>query len=123
MRASRGAILKIRVVPRARTNALTMESPGTLRARLTAPPVDGAANRALIELLARELGLKRADFELLQGERGRDKLVAVHGWTAADLEGRCALLGAVHVDKAGRRGYRALTKFRRQYAYLRVPLR
>jgi uncharacterized protein len=100
----RHPVLRVRVLPRARTNALALDPSGTLRARLTAPPVEGAANRALLELLARELGLKRADFALVHGAHGRDKLVEVLGCTAEDLAVRLARLGTVDVDKAGRRG-------------------
>lgn len=97
-------MLEVRVVPRARANALTREANGTLRARLTAPPVEGAANRALIDLLAKELGLKRADLEVAHGARGRDKRVAVHGCSAADLALRVARLAGPDVDNAERRG-------------------
>lgn len=82
------------MVPRARTDVLTREASGTLRARLTAPPVDGAANRALIDLLARELGLKRGDLEVVSGARGRQKLVAVHGCSEAALAVRLAALAS-----------------------------
>jgi uncharacterized protein (TIGR00251 family) len=75
-------VIRVRVIPRARANALTVDAAGTLRARLTAPPVEGAANRALLDLLARELGLKRGDLTLVRGERGRDKLVTVQGSSA-----------------------------------------
>jgi uncharacterized protein (TIGR00251 family) len=97
-------VLRVRVIPRARTNALTCEAGGTLRARLTAPPVEGAANRALIELMARRLGVKRGDLEVVQGERGRDKLVAIHGLSAAEVRLRVQVLGTPDVDNAERRG-------------------
>ena len=97
-------MLEIRVVPRARTNALLREANGTLRARLTAPPVEGAANRALIELLAKELGLKRGDLEVVHGTRGRDKRVAVLGCSAAELAIRVARVAPADVDNAERRG-------------------
>lgn len=96
--------LEVRVVPRARANKLSRDPDGTLRARLTAPPVDGAANRALIELLAKELGVKRADLEVVHGSKGRDKRIAVHGCTAGDLAGRVARLMGADVDNAERRG-------------------
>lgn len=88
------AVLRVRVVPRARTNALTVEPSGTLRVRLTAPPVEGAANRALLALLARELGLRRADLEILRGDHGREKLIAVRGSSAVALAARLARLEA-----------------------------
>lgn len=94
-------VLRVRVVPRARTNALASDGAGGLRARLTAPPVEGAANRALIALVARELGVKRGDLELVRGERGRDKLVAVHGLPEAEVSAR---VRALDVDNAERRG-------------------
>ena len=97
-------VLRVRVVPRARTNALTRDESGSLRARVTAPPVEGAANRAVVELLARELGLKRGDLEVVQGARGRDKLVAVRGCSEAELDLRLRRLGAGDVDKPGRGG-------------------
>lgn len=83
---------------------MTRDPSGLLRARLTAPPVDGAANRALVDLLARVLGVKRGDVEVVHGERGRDKRVLVHGCSPADLAARLAALAASEVDKAGSRG-------------------
>ena len=96
--------LRIRVVPRARANVLTRDAAGTLRARLTAPPVDGAANRALIDLLARALGVKRRDLEVVQGAHNREKVVAVSGCSEAALALRVQALGASDVDKAERHG-------------------
>lgn len=97
-------ILEVRVVPRARTNALTRDAEGHLRARITAPPVDGAANRALIDLLASALGVRRGDLEVVHGEHGRNKRVAVHGCSEDDLRSRVQSLPPADVDKAGRRG-------------------
>ena len=87
-------VLRVRVIPRARTNALASDGTGGLRARLTAPPVEGAANRALIDLVARALRVKRADVELVKGERGRDKLVAVRGLSADEVARRVGALEA-----------------------------
>jgi len=50
-----------------------------IRLRLTAPPVDGAANEALIRFLAASLNVPRAAVELVSGRTGRTKLVAVTG--------------------------------------------
>jgi uncharacterized protein YggU (UPF0235/DUF167 family) len=52
---------------------------GILRARVTAPPVEGAANAALVRLIADELGVPRRDVRIVSGETGRTKLVAVDG--------------------------------------------
>jgi uncharacterized protein len=50
-----------------------------IRLRLTAPPVDGAANEALIRFLAASLNVPRSAVELVSGRTGRNKLVAVAG--------------------------------------------
>ncbi len=97
-------VLQVRVVPRARANALTRDGAGALRARLTAPPVDGAANRALLELMARHLGVKRGDLEVVHGVRGRDKRIAVHGLSEAEVQARLDALTPSDVDNAERRG-------------------
>ncbi len=97
-------ILRVRVVPRAARARLAVEQDGRVRAHLTAPPVDGAANRALIALLAKELDVPKRDVAITRGERGREKLVAVSGRTAAEI---ARLLGApagIAVDKPNGRG-------------------
>lgn len=62
-----------------------------LRVRLTAPPVEGAANRALVEFLARRLGVRRSQVRIVSGEASRDKVVAVEGLGAEEVQAR--LLG------------------------------
>jgi uncharacterized protein YggU (UPF0235/DUF167 family) len=56
---------------------------GTLRARVGAPAVDGAANQALIRLLADELGVPKRDVRIVAGASSRTKLVVVDGIDAA----------------------------------------
>jgi uncharacterized protein YggU (UPF0235/DUF167 family) len=88
MNATLHAYVRVRVVPRAARAALARDASGVVRVHLTAPPVDGAANRALIALLAARLDLPKRALEIARGERGRDKLVRVHGCTAAELASR-----------------------------------
>lgn len=52
---------------------------------LTAAPVDGAANEALRKLLAKTLGVPKTAVVIVRGERGRSKLIRVHGLGASDL--------------------------------------
>ena len=52
---------------------------GVLRVRVTAPPIEGAANQALLRLLADELGVARRDVRLVAGAAGRQKLVVIDG--------------------------------------------
>lgn len=82
--------LPIRVTPRARREALKVES-GQLRAWLRAAPVDGAANAALLGLLADRLKLPRRDISIVRGETTRDKYIAIAGQTSATLAQRIRL--------------------------------
>ncbi len=76
--ADGAARLAIRVVPRADRNALDgVTEAGALRVRLTAPPIEGAANAALIAFLADSIGVPKRDITLMRGERGRDKSVTI----------------------------------------------
>ncbi len=93
------ASLQVRVVPRASRTTLTHGQAGGLRAYLTAPPVDGAANRALVALLAAKLHLPKRSFDIVRGERGRNKVVAVHGCNQAELDRRVRAALGCPVDK------------------------
>ncbi len=73
-----GAALAIRVTPRASRNEIAeVLSDGTIRVRLTAPPVEGQANRALIKFLSKVLDVPASHIEIVAGENGRDKLVSI----------------------------------------------
>jgi uncharacterized protein (TIGR00251 family) len=52
---------------------------GVYQVRLTSPPVEGAANSALVKLLAKELGVARGKVKVVAGERSRQKVVEVSG--------------------------------------------
>ena len=84
------ALLQIRVTPRARRNALGGMEGGVLAVRLAAPPVEGAANDALIEFLAASLRLPRRDIRIVSGGHSRRKRVAIAGMTPAQVR---AILG------------------------------
>jgi hypothetical protein len=88
--ALEGAILSIRVTPHARREALAVAG-GQLRAWLRAAPVDGAANAALIALLADRLNLPRRDIAILRGVTSRQKQVAIAGQTSETLRQRLRL--------------------------------
>ena len=80
-------ILTVRVTPRAARNAIAADA-SRLLIRLTAPPVDGAANEALLALLAARLRLPRRALTIERGAASREKLVAVHGLSAAECWAR-----------------------------------
>jgi len=64
------------------------ERAGGLVVRLTAPPVEGAANVALARVLARRLRVAPSSVSLARGASGRDKLLLISGLSAADVRGR-----------------------------------
>lgn len=78
-----GALLELVVQPRASRTRAVGEHDGRLKIQLAAPPVDGEANAALVEFLAGELRVRKADVRILRGEAGRRKTVRVEGVTAA----------------------------------------
>ena len=85
-----GATLTVRVMPRAARTSFTSISDGQLLVRVTAAPVDSAANDALVELLAKSLRLPRRSIRILSGERSRTKRLEFAGCRAADLDARLA---------------------------------
>jgi uncharacterized protein len=70
-----GTLLRVRVSPRASRTQIEGVRDGVLQVRLNAPPVDGAANKALRELLAKTLRCPKGSIEIIRGERSRDKIV------------------------------------------------
>lgn len=63
-----------------------------LKARLTAPPVDGAANEALVALLAERLGIPKRQVVIVRGATSRQKVVEVVGLSPADVRQRLAYM-------------------------------
>ena len=78
-----GVSLAIKLQPRASANEIGEPLGNELRVKVTAPPVDAAANEALIRLLAEQLDCPRGRIELLRGHTSRHKVVKLHGLTAA----------------------------------------
>jgi hypothetical protein len=75
-----GAALAIRVTPRSRKNTIDrILNDGTIKVKLTAPPVQAKANKALVKFLAEILDIKQSDIEIIAGEKGRNKLVTIYG--------------------------------------------
>ncbi|MCB2187749.1 MAG: YggU family protein [Deltaproteobacteria bacterium] len=89
--AEGGLSFPVRVIPRASRNQIAGLEEGALKVRLTAPPVEGAANQALVKFLAKSLGLSRAQVRLVAGEKSRHKRLWVEGLSAAELTRRLGL--------------------------------
>lgn len=79
--------ISVRVIPRSSRNSLEWDK-GSMQARLTAPPVDGAANAALVALLSKQLNLPRRSIEIVRGATGKQKLIEITGLTLEEVEQR-----------------------------------
>jgi hypothetical protein len=81
-----GVELAILVQPRASRTRVVGEHDGLLKVQLAAPPVEGEANAALVEFLAKALGVPRRQVALVSGDASRRKRVAVQGVDASLVE-------------------------------------
>ncbi|SRR6266511_4920826 len=79
-----GALVSLKVQPRASINEIGEPLGGELRIRIAAPPVDSAANDALVRFLAEQLGCPRNQVQLIRGQTSRHKVVQLQGISAAD---------------------------------------
>ena len=80
-----GVTFAVRVLPRSSRNEIVGEAEGVLKIKLTAPPVEGAANKALIEFLSGKFKVAKSRISIVTGQSGRSKVVAVEGITKEDL--------------------------------------
>jgi uncharacterized protein (TIGR00251 family) len=80
--------IPVRLQPRASSNAVTGERNGAVAIRITAPPVDGKANAALVRLVAGRLGIAKSRVSIVRGETGRDKLLEIEGLSGADASAK-----------------------------------
>jgi len=69
--------ITIKVIPRSKKNRVVEAGEGRFRVYLTAPPVEGKANKALIECLADHFGVKRRQVRIVLGQKNREKVVEV----------------------------------------------
>lgn len=70
-------VYKIKVIPNSSVNQIVERTADSMRVKLTAPPVDGKANRALIEFLSEELGIPKSRITILYGQTNRTKIVEI----------------------------------------------
>jgi len=81
-------IIPVRVVPRAKRNEIVGVEGGVLKVRITAPPVRGKANEALVEFLAQALGVRKRQMEIVRGQRARSKTIRVRGLSEKEARKR-----------------------------------
>ena len=87
-RTSAGIVFTVRVLPRSSHPGIAGLQEGALKVRIAAPPVDGKANEACLQLIAEVLGIKKGQVTLLAGHTSRNKTVAVAGISPERLQ-RC----------------------------------
>ncbi|MGC1456081.1 MAG: DUF167 domain-containing protein [Nitrospirota bacterium] len=78
--------LSIRIQPRASKNEIVAMANGGLKIRLTAPPVDGAANEALVKFLADTLSIPKSNVEIISGHTAREKIVRISGISDTEVK-------------------------------------
>ena len=82
---SGGALLRVKLQPRASKNEIGEPLGDELKIKVTAPPVDDAANDALVALLAGRLDCARNRIEIIRGHKSRHKVLKLHGFSAEDV--------------------------------------
>ncbi|HUF46741.1 MAG TPA: DUF167 family protein [Vicinamibacterales bacterium] len=87
-----GARFDVRVVPRGARTAIEGLRDGSLLVRVTAPPVEGAANDAVVAVVAAALGVARRDLHVVAGATSRRKTLEVAGLDEVTLSGRLTAL-------------------------------
>jgi uncharacterized protein len=83
-----GARIEVRLRPRGHADELLGLVGGVLQAKVSAPPVDGKANKALCRLVAKRAGVAPSRVSVVRGEKSRDKVLLVEGVDEATLMGR-----------------------------------
>jgi len=80
--------LRVRLTPRAARPKVELLDDGSLAVRVSAPPVDGQANAALVKAVAKALGLAPSRVALVRGERSREKTLRIAGLDAGEIRAR-----------------------------------
>ncbi len=85
--AKHGAAITVKVTPRAKkTEVAGVMDDGTIKIRLAAPPVDGAANEALIEFLSKALRVPARHIDIIAGQTSERKLISLVGISPAEVD-------------------------------------
>jgi len=85
MADSVGTVIKVKVIPRSSRTEILGKENDIYRMKLTDPPVEGKANKAVIELLAEKLGVPKREIEIVSGKTGRLKTIRIRGLTAGEV--------------------------------------
>ncbi len=80
-----GTLLAVKLQPRASKNEIGEPLGDELKIKVTAPPVDAAANESLVKFLAEKLDCSRGRVELIRGHTSRHKTIKLHGFKPEDI--------------------------------------
>ncbi len=80
-----GVSIKVHVAPRASANKVAGAHDGALKIALTAPPVEGAANKALVDFISKTLGVPRSRVSIVSGQTSRNKVLRVEGISVEEV--------------------------------------
>jgi len=96
--STEGVTFAVKVHPRAKKDAISAEISDALKVSLTAPPVDGKANEACIEFLAKVLKVPRSSVTIASGQRNRRKVIRVMGLSAEEVRKRLGESGNIYIQ-------------------------
>ncbi|OYD17339.1 hypothetical protein CH333_01130 [candidate division WOR-3 bacterium JGI_Cruoil_03_44_89] len=69
--------ITVRVIPRARKRDIKKQPDGSYKIKVLSPPIDGRANSEVIDVIAKEYGVKRSKVKIISGEKRREKVVEI----------------------------------------------
>jgi uncharacterized protein len=83
-----GSMLRVRVNPKSSKNEILGWKDDELQIKLTAPPIDGAANSALIKFISNWIGIRKSDIKLISGEKSRNKCLYIDNLDLEEIKKR-----------------------------------
>jgi uncharacterized protein (TIGR00251 family) len=81
-----GVILSVHVIPKSKKEGLAGQHGDSIKLKVNAPPVEGAANKAVVKFLAKLFGVPKSSIEIIRGETGREKQVLIRGLGLEEAE-------------------------------------
>ena len=80
------ADMDVRIVPKSSRNEIIGGEGDVIRIKVTSPPVDGKANKAVTALLSKKLNVPKRDIRIVSGEKSRNKKIRIYGITDSELQ-------------------------------------
>jgi len=80
-----GIIFPVRALPRSSINEIVGSPSGSLKIKLTSPPIDGAANKLCVKSLSKWLNISKSRIQIVSGLKSRHKMIKIIGWNKNDF--------------------------------------